>query len=68
MCDYFLVGSALEYFSGFDGAWNGAMFREISGTYVVSGAAVLVTLMFDYVAVRLRGCGYDSEGDTGLKK
>ena len=31
--------------------------------YVVSGVAVSATLMFDYVAVRLRGCGYDSAGD-----
>ena len=39
------------------------MFREVNGMNIRSGAAVLVTLAFDYIAVRLRGCGYDGARD-----
>ena len=39
------------------------MFGEISGMYMVSGVVVLVTLIFDYVPVRLRGCGNDDARD-----
>ena len=35
------------------------MFGEIDGTYVVSGIVVSGALVFDYIAVRLKGCGYN---------
>ena len=33
------------------------MCKEFDGAYVVSCAMVSVTLVFDYIAMRLRGCG-----------
>ena len=40
------------------------MFREINSMYVVSSAVVLATLVFAYIAVRLRVCGYDVARDV----
>ena len=40
------------------------MFREIDGAYVECGAAVSATLVFNYIAVKLRGCRYKDVKDV----
>ena len=47
-------------------SWSckGVRFRKVNGMHVVSGAAILAPLVFEYIAVRPRGCGNDDAGDV----
>ena len=48
------------------GEWscNGALSGGVSGTYVMPGMAISAALMFHYIAVSLRDCGYDGAKDV----
>ena len=62
--DFICAGFTLECPGGCDGLemWQ-CLKKEINGRYVVSGAVVLATLMFDHIAVRLGCFGNDRAWD-----